>query len=508
MKSTSSQNTARVLACALLLLIASAAALHAQAGIVLRGRGDIENDAFLRAFLARGNFTLIGEDRSVAANDTLRGDVIVADATLRLDGVITGDLVIVDGSVHLRPSARVLGGVRNIAGGFYRSELAQIDGPVRSEPEAPYDAAKNSDGMVVITGTEQRRPIAPIFLAPTYDRVNGVTARAGAALLLPRLGAVEPVVRGRVEYVSARGDWIGGAELGIARRRTEVAVGAERTTATNERWIRGDMTNSLGAILTGKDYRDYYAVDRAYTEVGRLLENGPRVTNAYLRAQVEDARPLRAGTPWSVFGDFRQDNIEFTVSRITSAILGADTEWTMPQHVIVIDALTEFGLDLFDSHHSFQRYYIDADWAMAALRDHTLGIELHFQGPLPGTDSLPGQRWSFVGGSSTLNTFEVAEFRGDRVAWAETRYSIPIPRLRIRSLDVLGVPSVDLLHLVGMAWSRDVARGFEQNVGLRLSYDLVFARVLSNPDDLTGDAEFSIGVTLPKRKYPWQQPRD
>ena len=499
----------RIAISAMILLLASVATLHAQR-VQIRGRGDITTDAFLRGLLARTDVTIIDQDRGVASNDTIRGDVLVTDATLRLDGVITGDLVIVDGSVHLRPSAKVLGSVHNIAGGYYRSDLATVAGVVQNNPEAPYEASRRADGIVVITGTLERRMISLRLTPPTYDRVNALTLPLGAQLLLPRIGGIEPALRGGVEYVSERGDFNPNVELAFARRRTELAGGWLRTTPTNERWIRGDLNNSISSIAKGKDYRDYYEIERGYVELRRLLERGARETNLYLRGQVEDARALSAATPWSVIGDFtdndRDFNMQFADNRVSSVIIGGTTDWAHPQHILEMEAFTEFAFDAFDADHTFNRFYADAEWRMPALKNHTLELELHFQGPLPGTDSLPGQRWSFVGGSGTLYTFDIAQFRGDRVAMVETEYSIPLSR-RLR-IPYIGVPSLDLLHLVGMAWSKDVDRSFEQNIGFRIAYSVIHFRAVTNPKDFSGDAEFTIGISMPRRTYPWQDPQE
>jgi hypothetical protein len=310
--------------------------------------------------------------------------------------------------------------------------------------------------------------------------------------------------------VSERGDWNPNVELAFARRRTELAGGWLRTTSTNERWIRGDLNNSISSIAKGKDYRDYYEIERGYVELRRLLERGTRETNLYLRGQVEDARALPAATPWSVIGDFSEDgreiNIFFPDNRVSSVILGGTTEWTHPQHIIELEALTEFAFDAFDADNTFNRFYTDIEWRMPALSNHTLELELHFQAPLPGTDSLPRQRWSYVGGSGSLYTFDVAEFRGDRVVMVETEYSIPLWR-RLR-IPYLGVPSLDLLHLIGMAWSHDVDRGFEQNIGFRFAYSVIHFRAVTNPKRFSDDAEFTVGISMPRRTYPWQNPDD
>jgi hypothetical protein len=142
---------------------------------------------------------------------------------------------------------------------------------------------------------------------------------------------------------------------------------------------------------------------------------------------------------------------------------------------------------------------------MAGFRDQTLELDLHFQGPLPGTGSLPPQRWTFVGGSPTLYTDSTAEFRGDRAVYVRTTYSIPLPtRFRLR---VLGLPTLELMHMTGMAWTDEQARRFRQNIGVRLRYNVVYVRALTNPSAFADDIEFAVGVTMPQRARPWQTPR-
>ncbi|CAN5739126.1 hypothetical protein BH23GEM10_BH23GEM10_09320 [soil metagenome] len=495
-------------ACLTLLMLLLPVAAHAQR-VEIRGRGDVANDTYLRQLVERGSYTLVAEDTLLARTDTLRGPVLVLGSTVRVEGVIDGDLIIVDSNVFLRPTGRVTGSVRNIGGGWFPSELAVIGGATTSLPNADY-IVERGDGVIVILGTVARSNLVREGLGgvriPTYDRVSGLSLSIGVGYLLPRVGRVEPVVRGRVGYRSQRGRFDGGVELAGARGGTELGIGVERTTLTNEQWIRSDLNNTISSFLQGKDRRDYYEVERAYAELRRLLESGPRETSAYLRAQVEDARPLAPGQPWSVLGTFRGDNMQFAPGRISSLTAGALTSWSAQKHVVEVGGLVEVGADVLDADHSFARYAVDTDWAMSALRDHTLRIRTHFQGPLPGTTTLPDQRWSFVGGSGTLNTFEEAEFRGDRVAMVETDYSIPLPAFM--TVRMLGRPSLDLLHMAGMAWAADEARDFEQNIGLRLGYNILYARVITHPDRLSEDLEFTVGIRFPRRAYAWQQSFD
>jgi hypothetical protein len=489
-------------------LAALAGGVHAQP-IELRGRGDAENDAFLHALLARTDLVIVDSDTVLTRADTIAGTVVVLGATARIDGVVAGDLVIVDGNVFLRPSAHVLGRVHNIGGGLYPSELAVIERGIRSEPNAPYEVQRLEDGTLIILGTTDRSVLLLEglygFGMPTYDRVDGVTLTIGAGLLLPRVALAEPVLRARVNYRSLRERFTGGAELDVTRGRTTFAVGADRTTLSNDRWVRRDLVNSVSFLVLGDDYRDYYQADRAYLELRRILERGSRTTAAFLRGQIEDASSLAAGDPWTVRGTPRPENLVVQGQRTASAILGVDTEWTLPLHVVRADAAVELASGIMGGDQEFTRYVIDAEWAMAALSDHTLELWLHFQGPLPGTTRLPTQRWTLLGGAGTLYTFDIAQFRGDRLAFLHTLYSIPLPsRFRMR---LLGLPALDLIHSIGMAWTADISPGFEQNVGLRLRYNIVFFRAVANPDNFEDDIEVAAGFMLPLRTRPWQTPR-
>jgi hypothetical protein len=396
--------------------------------------------------------------------------------------------------------------VINLGGGYYPSELATVSGEVDDQPNAPYEVER-LPGEIRIVGTEQRSALELDgimgFSIPTYDRVDGVSLRWGATVSPGGIGRLEPRLHGWAGYRSERGTFDGGGELAVARGFTELAFGAERTTLTNEEWIRGDLTNSLAFLLQGKDVRDYYEADRAWAELRRTVERGERTTNLWLRGQVEEATSLRADDPWSLLhADTIRSNFPIDEARITSMRGGIDVLWEQPTFVTEIDAEAEAAGDVLDGAHEFVGYRITGDWAMQALADHTLEVEWHLRGPLPGTDSLPRQRWSQIGGSGTLYTFDVAQFRGDRVVYVATGYSIPLgDRLRI---PYLGVPAIELLHVAGMAWTAAQKRSLEQNIGLRLNLGMVYLRAVADPENIGDSAKFGVGVSMKRRSYPWQ----
>jgi hypothetical protein len=488
-----------------LALLAAPAAARAQ-DVRLVGRGDVETDERIRRFLAAG-YTLIPRDTLLARNDTLPGPVLAAGVTVRLEGVIRGDLMIVDANVFVRPPARILGNVTNVAGAFVPSELATITGEVVNLPNAAYDVEWTPQQIRII-GTARRSLLVLDGLRglriPSYDRVNGLTLGLGAGYFLPRVGPLEPLLRGRLAYHARRRTFSGGAELALIREPTTLRLGAERATLTNDEWIRSTPFNTLAFLVQGKDYRNYYEADRAYAAVEHVAGDDLTRLSLSLGGQIEDARSLDAGDPWTLLGpDTVRPNPAVAEDRIASLLLGAGLDVERPTFAATVSGLIEVAGETAGGDHAFGRFQVGAEWAMAALANHTLVLEGQFRGPLPGTDSLPRQRWTFVGGSGTLYTFEVAEFPGDRVAFVETEYIIPFPETF--RVPVIGTPSLELLHHAGMAWSHGVDRDFEQNIGLRLRFPRVWARVVTNPRAARDDVEFAVGVSLP-RSYSWGSP--
>lgn len=502
--------TARTLPMLLALAMAAPAAAQQRTGqttphIERTGRGILVYDRALDALLA-DDYTLVSENLLVANGDTLAGPVLVAGATLRVNGTIDGDLYIVDANVFLRPTAVVTGSIYNLGGGLYPSEQAQVAG-VTDEPIAPYEVERLADGSLRIVGTRSRSALVLDGFRgvriPTYDRVDGLSVGVGAGLLTPPLASIEPMVRGWAEYRVERSEFTGGGELSAARGATTLAVGAERTTESEDRWIRGDLTNSLSTIWDGDDYRNYYQSDRGWVEARRVFETGQRISNAFLRFQVEDATSLPAGDPWIIRQpDSIRPNPAVADIRISSLLAGGSVTWDTPNLVGEVAIETEFAFDVLDGERSFRRFAITGEAAIPALADHTLEVEWHFRGPFPGTDSLPRQRWSFVGGSGTLYTYDIAAFPGDRVAFAGLTYVIPLPaRL---TLPLIGRPSFNLLQTTAAAWTHDIERVARHNLGAELRWPFFYARVIADPENFD-EPEFSVNVSFPRGSLPWQR---
>lgn len=502
--------TLATVAAALLVLLGSASApAPLQAQRVERvGSGAASVDERLDAVLA-GRYMLVARDTTFAATDTVSGPVLVLGATAFVEGVIAGDLVAVDSEVYLRPTARVIGDVVNIGGGLYRAEQAVVQGLRIDRPEANYRVVRGPDALRIVAAPDRRRielDGVSGFHAPTYDRVNGLTLRWGAAYRPPHVAGFDPRVHGELAYRSERGSWGGGLDVALEKARTAIVLGARDVTVTNEGWIRDALRNSLSFFFTGRDYRDYYGARQLYLEVRRRGARGSLAWDARLRGQIEDARPLRADDPWTVFHDTVRPNLPADEGRISSLIATGSGEWAGTLATLAAGAALEFAGAAVAGDFAFGRFAAWADVAMAALANHGLELRLHFRGPLPGTDALPRQRWTFLGGAGTFPAFGIATFRGDRLAFVETTYIIPLgPRFDV---PFLGQPDLELLHVAGMAWTRGQDRDLEQNVAVQLRFPFVTARLATDPTDPVDAARLDLGLTLPRAgRSPWEPVR-
>lgn len=469
-----------------------------------RGYGEADLDETIRLAIASRPLIIV-RDTVVGAHDTIPRGVLVLSARFILDGTIVGDLTGVDANIYVRPSAVVTGAVTNIAGGLYPSERAKT-GSVEDRPLAPYRVIR-SDQNYVIEGTVKFPALRLLggFQMPEYNRVDGLRAEVGPAILLPPAFGVEPIVRGSIGYATEREEVIGRAHLELKRGRSTLIGGWEDDiTQTNDGWIRASLRNSVSFLWNGKDYRDYYEADRVFLEFQRVLERGNRTSRYWIRGQNELSHALVEGDPFVIW---KPDSVRFNppvpARRVTSMFIGARSAWVGASSAWDISGEIEVAAKVQNADAVYKAYIARVDYAMRAIADHTLRIEANFRGPLPGTEDLPLQRWTFVGGSGTLYTFPVAAFRGDRLAFFETDYRIPFARST--KVPLLGRPTLRLMHNIGMAWSRHQEPEFEQNIGARVQFPFAFARVVTNPEQFGDQAEFTLGVTLPDKAYPWEK---
>jgi len=501
-----------------LALIAALLSTHiagAQAPIVrLDDAGPGLGPSILAGALARPHTVVPpGPDPYVVGRtSTAPRSLVVLGRDVLVEGHVNGDVIVVDGDLYMHPGGVVDGRAMAFGGGVYESTFGVIRGDRRAFRAFTYDISPVDGGWSL-----RYRPLLPdaqggwslpgVFgiTMPLYDRSNGVSlgvapryAGPGTSLVLtPRvtyrsqLGEVDPSLR--VEYAPDR--------------RTQIVAIAERSTLSNDRWIRGDLLNSAQFLYDGNDARNYYRASYADARIDRHWESvhgdvAPYVGARFERSQSVRPGPLATGGPWTLFDrdddgrdDRLRENPAIDAGDIASGLLGAVWTWSDDRFHSRLGVDGEVGRfssrDLLPSvgdRATFGQATIDGTVEFATFADQTLLVAGHFVASTTG--NTPRQRFAYVGGPGTIPTRALLEDGGNQLVFVDARYRIPVKWF---TLPYLGAPTVTIREILAGA---DVDRfpDIHQAIGGRLSLKFAYVELLVNPEN--GQSRGGIGLSL------------
>ena len=486
---------------ALLCLVLSAGAARAQSTVVLRSAGPGEPGRLLGAALAAPHQLVVARDSAAALprDTTFDRTVIVLAPRATVASSVRGDVIVVGGDLFLHPGASIEGRAIAIGGGVYNSTLAKVRGGLIEYRDVTFEVSEVSGRLhlvyrSLVVDASARRFSLPLVYGvriPNYTRVDGLAAtwgprfslRGGAVWLEPLatyrsdLGAVDPSL-----YAQAR-----------LSESMFVEASAARGTFSNDRWIRSDPLNALVTLFSGQDVRNYFRADRMEARVHRGWRTATAELSASLGGRTERAWSVAAGTPWSLFG--RKDvedgilrpNPSVRHGRVSSALAGAGAAWQLRDVKVSVGAEAELGMDAPGGE--FTQTTADVRVEFPTFRNQRFALESHIV--ISASDSVPPQRFAYLGGSGTLPTLALLSMGGDRLLFVESRYIVPLEAVRLPA--PLGPPVIMLRHMIGAAGLGEVP-DLEQNVGLRLQLAVVKADFTLNPAN--GDQKISVGLAL------------
>lgn len=344
------------------------------------------------------------------------------------------------------------------------------------------------------------------FYIPTYDRVAGVTPRLGATYNFPDAWGLAPSIRGSAGYQTELGTPVGSIEGSLLIQNTLVSVGASHSTETNDRWLRGDLSNSWNYLYRGRDYRNYYDATSYWSSLAYQLSPTTKdhLHTASLTMRTEDAHSLPADDPWFALTSGSCPDGEGSSApcpnpliddgRISSVLAGWQFEEVNMYWDLEADFKLEHASDILDSDYEFTLADLYLEWGKRVLDTHTLEVEGKLIMPLGGPGALPRQRWSYLGGSGTLRTLEFGELMGDHLAYLETKYIIPFRG--VPALWYFGSPDLHLIHEAGYAWATGESADLVQNVGARVQLRGPYVRFMMDPEE-PDDYKVSLGLSWP-----------
>ena len=476
--------------------------------LYVRDAGPGRSGRLLREVLARPHVVVFADSlapRPLAFPVGARYDrtvvVIGGDVTVASD--VAGDFVVVGGDLQLHPHADIEGRAIVIGGGFYNSTLGRVRGGRIEHRNNTFVPTRTAQGIALdyreIVG--YHRPLVELiglygFGLPRYDRSNGYSQNFGPLVNL-RGGQVE--IEPAVTYRSHLGALdIDGIVRAHFTRRTDLVVRAGRGSFHNESWIRGDISNSIATLIHGGDSRNWWRADRAEARLVRRWETATSLWEPYVGAVAErawstgpDSAPPHVAFSFMNRGDETDGtgrrNPPIAKGTISSAVVGATMQWEDRGVAANLGARTEAPFDV-PVGDRFVQVTLDGGVSFLAMRNHRLQVDAH--AIYTTGDGAPPQRFSYLGGPGTIPTRDLLEFGGDHLFHLDSRYTVPLERIRI---PFLGNPSVGLRHVIGGAGVGGLP-SMVQNIGVRASAGFIRVEYMYDPE--RGDADFDVGFTL------------
>lgn len=179
--------------------------------------------------------------------------------------------------------------------------------PTEPPSTAALPVKQPAEWETLAMGLPEEYRVAPL-VGFRYNRVDGPTPTLGLAVR----NEVDPVplLRAEATYAISRERLLAdfGFDVPLGHRRlVTVGASAYRRTASEDTWIVNEVENTVFALLSRKDYRDYYEAEGFE---GHLLLEPGRDAGFFGGLRVEDQRPLEVETRVAAWGvdDLFRDN--------------------------------------------------------------------------------------------------------------------------------------------------------------------------------------------------------
>ncbi|MBA3919342.1 MAG: hypothetical protein C0516_12245 [Gemmatimonas sp.] len=259
----------------------------------------------------RGDFTL-------AAADTVRGDLAVLNGNARLAGVVYGDVVVLNGDVFLQDGARLEKSLTVLGGTFEAPERPNVVGDIRVW-SSRYRYREDADTLIAETDffarwsrwvrdDRENGAESQLFVttAHTYNRVEGLPILVGPRF---RLRAEDTRVRAEVFGIFRTGDGIEWKRENLGHQallevrqgnRAGVALGGKLFDVVDamEQWQLTETEVGLNSFLFTRDYRDYWQRHGGEGYVALFAGKASELRASYGEERWS-ARPAR--DPWTLF---------------------------------------------------------------------------------------------------------------------------------------------------------------------------------------------------------------
>ncbi|MCX6139108.1 MAG: DUF5686 family protein [Ignavibacteriales bacterium] len=434
-------------------------------------------------------------DMEVAKSDTLRGDVLVKNGTLRVYGVIEGNATVLNGNMFLADSSWISGNARAINGKIKTSK----DGTLGGYTDETYyfgdevDEFRPSKKRALTTFTQAwlREEMFPDNLTFRYNRVEGFFLGLGAEKKFYWDGRRTISGYGSAGYGFATHRWR--LNLGLDRQFAandalyEIGAEAHSITDTKDEWRMKLWENNLVALLWHEDYRDYFGREGFSVHVARYSKEPSLSTQLRVDYLIDRYKSLENGTNWSVFRQLHsfRNNPAIQEGWMRSLVLTAGLST-----VERVKRLNE-GWDLYfcgeaagdqlGADFMFKQAVVDIRRYQPVASYAAVNVRVR-GGTLEG--KLLPQKSFELGGANTMPAYGFKEFSGNRMLLGNAEFLLSGRVLR----DVSFWPSMFDIIVFGdagtvdtVATSKSFVEGFDAFAMSSIKSDVGFA--LATHDD-------------------------
>lgn len=349
-------------------------------------------------------------------------------------------------------------------------------------------------------------PLGVGLRIPVYDRVDGLALPFGPMVTLwDGRFELDPTVTYRSHL--GKFDPYGKATIKLSAHDA-LKINGGRATFSNDEWIRTTIVNSLATFGVGSDARNYFRADRVTAELTHdVVGNGttftPRIGFLHENAWSTGTPVPHTSAPWSIFGrtgrlKMRRINPSIARGHTTSGTAGLNYDYDLNQMTVAIDAGIEHAFDApstaTNTSGDFTQVTLDGNAKFPTFGTQYFTFRGH--GLVTPGDGAPAQRFGYLGGAGTLATVDLLAIGGDRLAYVEGEYSVP---LAAPLLPFVGAPIVSLRYAAGSAGVGSLP-DFIQNIGVGLGVKFIRAEYHVDPNykktPYTHKTAFSVGLSL------------
>ncbi len=398
---------------------------------------DEENDDDQDSKISKSDAVTFNGKTEINAGDSIQTDLVVKNGDLVVSGTVLGDVLVVNGDIHLRSSSIILGNVRAMNGNVTKETGAFVEGYTEQSGSTTTKRYYRKH----TNRAKYTYSFKPYFLNETnilddnvlfrYNRVEGLFIGFGAEKKFYWDGSKTVSGAGSFGYGFTSHKWR--LQLGLDRQFAatedelyEIGGEVHSLTDSKDEWIMNLAENNLSSLFFKEDFRDYYQREGYSIHSARYTKYGDLATMIDVRYAVDRYSSMYSNATWGVFGGrtFRSNPLVSSGMMKSIAISGGLS--TIAKYRYQSEGWNfyvrgEYGGNSLGGDFDFSQAVIDIRRFQPITEDDQFNIRVRI-GALEGAPLT--QKIFELGGANTMPAFGFKEFSGNRMILTNLEYRV------------------------------------------------------------------------------------